>query len=122
LEKRLPTIEVDDGLIEQVLINLIHNAIKFTTPGGSITLSVKKQAVGLCFSVKDTGSGIEPELLSRIFERFYKTDKTRSSSGTGLGLSIAKHTVEIHGGIIWADSKIGEGSTFSFLIPIRLQS
>ncbi len=118
LEKSLPKIEIDGRLIEQVLINLIHNAIKFTAPGGSISISVKKQEDAVCFAIHDTGAGIEPELLGRIFERFYKTDKARATSGTGLGLSIARHTVEAHGGKIWAESKLGEGSTFYFLLPI----
>jgi len=118
LGTHLPKIQVDGSLIEQVLINLIHNAIKFTSPGGIITISAKKQGEGGCFAIRDTGTGIEPELLGRIFERFYKADKARSTSGTGLGLSIARHTVEAHGGKIWAESKLGEGSTFYFLLPI----
>ncbi len=118
LEKSLPKIEFDGRLIEQVLINLIHNAIKFTAHGGSISISVKKQEDAVCFAIHDTGVGIEPEFLVRIFERFYKTDKARATSGTGLGLSIARHTVEAHGGKIWAESKLGEGSTFYFLLPI----
>jgi two-component system phosphate regulon sensor histidine kinase PhoR len=118
LERNLPKIESDGSLLEQVFINLIHNAIKFTAPGGLISISAKKQGDAVCFAIHDTGSGIEPELLSRIFERFYKTDKARATSGTGLGLSIARHTVEAHGGKIWAESKLGEGSTFYFLLPI----
>lgn len=118
LESNLPKIESDGSLLEQVFINLIHNAIKFTAPGGLISISAKKQGDAVCFAIHDTGSGIEPELLSRIFERFYKTDKARATSGTGLGLSIARHTVEAHGGKIWAESKLGEGSTFYFLLPI----
>jgi two-component system phosphate regulon sensor histidine kinase PhoR len=118
LEKGLPKIQIDGRLIEQVLINLIHNAIKFTVPGGLISISAEKQGDAVCFAIHDTGAGIEPELLGRIFERFYKTDKARATSGTGLGLSIARHTVEAHGGKIWAESKLGEGSTFFFLLPI----
>jgi two-component system phosphate regulon sensor histidine kinase PhoR len=121
LDKALPSIEIDGRLIEQVLINLIHNAIKFTEPGGVITISVKQQGESLCFSIRDTGTGIEPELLGRIFERFYKTDKARASSGTGLGLSIARHTVEVHGGKIWAESELGQGSIFFFLLPVNKQ-
>jgi two-component system phosphate regulon sensor histidine kinase PhoR len=124
LESNLPKIQIDGSLLEQVFINLIHNAIKFTTPGGLISISAKKQEDAVCFAIHDTGAGIEPELLGRIFERFYKTDKARATSGTGLGLSIARHTVEAHGGKIWAESKLGEGSTFYFLLPItqRTQS
>jgi two-component system phosphate regulon sensor histidine kinase PhoR len=118
LDSNLPKIQIDGSLIEQVLINLIHNAIKFTAPGGLISISAKKQGDAVCFAIHDTGAGIEPELLGRIFERFYKTDKARATSGTGLGLSIARHTVEAHGGKIWVESKLGEGSTFYFLLPI----
>jgi two-component system phosphate regulon sensor histidine kinase PhoR len=120
-EKDLPSIEIDEHLIEQVLINLIHNSIKFTEPGGMITISVKQQGESLCLSIRDTGTGIEPELLGRIFERFYKTDKARASSGTGLGLSIARHTVEAHGGKIWAESELGRGSIFFFTLPLNNQ-
>ncbi len=71
-----------------------------------------------CFFVRDTGVGIPPEDLQRIFERFYKADRARSGGGTGLGLSIARHTVEAHGGRIWAESTPGVGSTFYFSIPL----
>jgi two-component system phosphate regulon sensor histidine kinase PhoR len=70
------------------------------------------------FTVKDTGTGIAPDLLPRIFERFYKVDRSRSSGGTGLGLSIARHMVEAHGGHIWAESEVGKGSTFNFSLPV----
>lgn len=113
----LPSIRVDFARIEQVLINLIHNAIKFTPPGGQITLSAFEHNDKVVFSVKDTGSGIAPDDLQRIFERFYKTDRARTSKGTGLGLSIARHTIEAHGGRIWAESEPGHGSTFYFEIP-----
>jgi len=70
------------------------------------------------FSVQDSGIGIPPDDLARIFERFYKADRARTSGGTGLGLSICRHLVEAHGGKIWAESRPGEGSTFFFSIPI----
>ncbi|WP_322509116.1 sensor histidine kinase, partial [Anaerolinea sp.] len=73
----------------------------------------------ICFWVRDTGVGIPPEDLERIFERFYKTDRSRSGEGTGLGLSIARHIVETHGGRIWAESQVQQGSTFFFTLPLE---
>jgi two-component system, OmpR family, phosphate regulon sensor histidine kinase PhoR len=120
----LPSIRVDGPRLEQVLVNLLHNAIKFTTTGG-VTASAWQAEKNVVFSVSDTGAGIPADDLPRIFERFYKTDRARShpehrrsaAGGTGLGLSIAKHIVEAHGGRIWAESEEGRGSTFSFSIP-----
>mgnify|MGYP000963589329 CR=1 FL=1 len=114
----LPEIMMDVERIEQVLVNLIHNAIKFTPPGGKITLSAQLERESIIIQVNDTGAGISEEDLSRIFERFFKTDRARSTGGTGLGLSIAKHVVEAHGGKIWVESALGVGSTFSFSLPI----
>lgn len=118
LPEELPDIEVDKVRIQQVFVNLIHNAIKFTSPGGSIKVSALQNDQTVEFSITDTGIGIPPADLNRIFERFYKTDPSRSSSGTGLGLSISKHIVEAHGGKLWVESTLGLGSTFSFSIPI----
>jgi two-component system, OmpR family, phosphate regulon sensor histidine kinase PhoR len=122
------TLQLEDGLparpvladrprLEQVLVNLIHNAIKFTPTGGRVKLSARDQADFVCFSVEDTGAGIPSDDLERIFERFYKADRARHGGGTGLGLSISRHLVEAHGGRIWAESVEGRGSTFSFTIP-----
>jgi len=108
----------DPVRLEQVLVNLIHNAIKFTPPGGEIILSARQEGNFARFAVKDTGAGIPEDDLERIFERFYKADRARSSGGTGLGLSIARHIVEAHGGKIWAESTEGRGSIFSFTVPI----
>jgi len=113
----LPKVEVDSQRLEQVLVNLIHNAVKFTRPGGEVTLYAEPGPGEVRFSVQDTGVGIPTDEVSRIFERFYRVDKSRAGSGTGLGLSIAKHIVEAHGGKIWAESKEGQGSTFYFTIP-----
>ncbi len=113
----LPSIDVDQDRMEQVLVNLIHNAIKFTPPGGEITLLVYQKAHNIIFLVRDTGIGISTENLPRIFERFYKADPSRSGGGTGLGLSIARHLVEAHGGKIWAESEPGKGSSFYFSLP-----
>jgi two-component system phosphate regulon sensor histidine kinase PhoR len=121
-EDDLPVIKADCEQLERVLINLIHNAIKFTPPGGEIIVEAKRDRDTVIFSVKDNGTGIEAENLPRIFERFYKTDRSRASTGTGLGLSIVKHIVELHHGQVWAESKIGQGSTFYFSIPITQKS
>jgi two-component system phosphate regulon sensor histidine kinase PhoR len=103
--------------VRQVVGNLLHNAIKFTPPGGEIHISAEQVADEVVISVRDTGVGISSEDLPRVFERFYKADRARSSSGTGLGLAIAKHIVQGHGGRIWAQSTEGRGSTFSFSLP-----
>ena len=104
--------------IEQVLINLIHNSIKFTNPGGQIRLDAYESDSMIVFSVADDGVGIPLETIDRIFERFYKTDRSRSSDGAGLGLAITKHVVLAHGGRVWADSQVGKGSTFYFSVPM----
>jgi len=125
----VPAIRADASRLEQVLVNLIHNAVKFSRPGGAVVLSaetaeelssgmsdvVKLPAVR--FAVHDDGIGIPADEVPRIFERFYRVDKARSGGGTGLGLSIARHIVEAHGGAIWVESIEGQGSTFFFLIP-----
>ncbi len=113
----LPPVSVDPNRMEQVLVNLIHNAIKFTSPGGSILVRAWAQEKEIILAISDTGAGIAEEDLQRIFERFYKADRARSGGGTGLGLSIARHLVESHGGRIWAESEVGKGSTFFIAIP-----
>jgi two-component system phosphate regulon sensor histidine kinase PhoR len=115
--EELPEVQVDSQRLEQVLVNLIHNAVKFTPPGGEVVLLAEAADGGVRFAVRDTGVGIPADEVSRIFERFYRVDKSRTGSGTGLGLSIAKHIVEAHGGRIWAESLEGQGSTFYFTIP-----
>ncbi len=114
----LPRVLADEDRIEQVLVNIIHNAIKFTPAGGKIVISTKRDRNNITVSVTDTGIGIPADDLPRIFERFYKADKSRSGGGTGLGLAIAKRIVEAHGGKIWAESIEGKGSTFSFTLPL----
>lgn len=113
----LPHVKIDLQRLEQVLVNLIHNAVKFTGAGGEIVLLVEAGIGDVRFAVRDTGIGIPADDVPRIFERFYRVDKSRTGTGTGLGLSIAKHIVEAHGGKIWAESVEGQGSTFSFTIP-----
>jgi two-component system phosphate regulon sensor histidine kinase PhoR len=113
----LSKVSVDAQRLEQVLVNLIHNAVKFTRPGGEVLLLAEPIDGEVRFAVRDTGVGIPADEVSRIFERFYRVDKARAGSGTGLGLSIAKHIVEAHRGKIWAESTEGVGSTFYFTIP-----
>jgi two-component system phosphate regulon sensor histidine kinase PhoR len=117
-DDNLPNIRADRMRLEQVFVNLIHNAVKFTKPGGEIVLGAESNSTAVKFAVRDSGTGIPSESLSRIFERFYRADKSRTGSGTGLGLSISKHIVEAHGGKIWAESEEGKGSVFYFEIPI----
>jgi two-component system phosphate regulon sensor histidine kinase PhoR len=116
----LPNIRADKSRLEQVLVNLIHNAVKFTKPGGEIVIEAESATGGIRFAVRDSGVGIPAESLSRIFERFYRVDKSRTGSGTGLGLSISKHIIEAHNGKIWAESDEGRGSVFYFMIPILM--
>lgn len=116
-QDHLQSVEVDSQRLEQVLVNLIHNSVKFTRAGGEVVLFAEPVPGAVRFAVRDTGVGIPADEVPRIFERFYRVDKSRTGSGTGLGLSIAKHIVEAHGGKIWAESVEGQGSTFYFSIP-----
>lgn len=111
----------DPDRIEQVLTNLIDNAIRHTPNGGSVMVKETLDEKGISLEVKDSGSGIPEEDLPFVFERFYKADKarTRGRSGTGLGLAIAKNIVDAHKGVISVQSKLGQGTTFSFFIPRR---
>jgi two-component system phosphate regulon sensor histidine kinase PhoR len=113
----LPSIIGDAERLERVAVNLIHNALKFTPAGGSVHVSAGLADGGVTVRVSDTGVGMAPEDLPRIFERFYKADRARGSGGTGLGLAVVKHTVEAHGGTVSVQSELGHGSTFSFSIP-----
>ncbi len=101
--------------------NLISNAIKFSPQGGRITVSVEQVDGEIRVSIADTGMGIPKKDLPHIFEKFYRVDSAsvRAVRGTGLGLAIAKYIIESHGGKIWAESKLGKGSTFSFTLPIK---
>jgi two-component system phosphate regulon sensor histidine kinase PhoR len=114
----LPPAMADARRLEQVIVNLLHNAIKFTPAGGQISLNAQVEGDFIKFCVQDTGIGIPADNLARIFERFYKTDRARATGGAGLGLAIARHLVEAHGGSIWAESVEGQGSSFFFTIPI----
>lgn len=106
----------DRDRLLQVFENLIGNAVKFTPAGGRITVSAEQCGTDVVFHVSDTGPGIAPDLLPRLFDRFWQ-GQPRDGRGVGLGLSIAHEVVEAHGGHIWAESPPGGGSTFSFSIP-----
>lgn len=157
LPETLPDSLCDGERIGEVLINLIHNGLKYTNPGGQVTVSAAviddemvvagSGAVGhlrvkqpmLVIRVRDTGVGISDDDLPRVFERFFKADRARTrqvavlseqgqgqsagsqaqaAAGTGLGLAIARHLIDLHGGRIWAESRIGRGSVFSFTLPL----
>ncbi|MEJ5309697.1 MAG: ATP-binding protein [Anaerolineae bacterium] len=118
IPENLPPVLADSRRIQQVVMNLLHNALKFTPEGGHVTLKAEVQGPEVVISVKDTGVGIPADDVPRIFERFYKTDRARADEGVGLGLSIAKHIVLGHGGRIWVESVEGRGSTFFFSLLI----
>lgn len=118
LPANLPEVMVDADRVRTVIMNLVHNAIKFTPPEGQVTVSARVALDAVVIAVADTGIGIPPDDIPRIFERFYKADRARSGGGTGLGLAIAKHTVHAHNGRIWVESTEGVGSTFFFTLPL----
>ncbi|MCC6803566.1 MAG: HAMP domain-containing histidine kinase [Anaerolineae bacterium] len=121
MERSLPDLSADPDRIGQVLINLLGNALQNTAAGGRVEVSLSPTGRMLEFSIQDSGIGIGAENLERIFQRFYRVDKSRSrsSGGSGIGLTISRHLVEAHGGRIWAESPgLGKGSTFRFTIPI----
>lgn len=111
--------EADRDLIEQVLVNLVDNAVKYTPAGGRVDVEVAEKGRDVVVWVRDTGIGIPPDDIDRVFERFYRVDKARSRAqgGTGLGLSIVKHIVDIHGGTVGVNSRPGKGSEFFFTLP-----
>ena len=119
----LPEIQADEQRITQVLYNLMSNALRHTPTGGTITTTAELRDGQVLVSVRDTGTGIAPEDLPHIFERFYRADRSRarSTGGSGLGLTISKQIIEAHGGQIWAQSWLGAGSTFAFSLPLSPQ-
>jgi signal transduction histidine kinase len=112
-------VRADRDKVYQVLLNLTHNAVKFTPPGGSVRVRVEGQPHGEVLTVvQDTGEGIPPEELARIFEKFHQVSESSTlTKGSGLGLAIAKKLVELHGGEIWVRSELGQGSAFGFTLP-----
>jgi two-component system phosphate regulon sensor histidine kinase PhoR len=113
----LPQVDIDRGRIEQVVLNLLQNALTYTPAGGRISVSARACDSEVVVAVQDTGIGIEADHLLHIFDRFYKADPSRSDGGVGLGLAIAEHLIKHHNGRIWADSAPGRGTTITFALP-----
>jgi two-component system phosphate regulon sensor histidine kinase PhoR len=120
LPDALPLVRGDEERLAQLLINLLHNAVKFSSAGSAVTVRARRERGSIVVAVEDHGAGIPRGELDRVFERFYKVDKARirGTGGTGLGLSIARHIAEAHGGRVWVESTEGAGSTFSFALPV----
>jgi signal transduction histidine kinase len=116
-----PTVFADRTALQQIIVNLVSNAARHTPAGGTVTVFTRPAPEGSWLGVRDTGIGIGPEHLPRIFERFYRVDTARSreGGGTGLGLSIVRHLVEGHGGRVTAESEPGKGTTISAYFPSR---
>lgn len=114
-------IVADKRKLKQILFNLLSNAMKFTPDGGSVALRVKKEPLFIEFSIEDTGIGIKAEDIPKLFKEFVQLGSayTKEYEGTGLGLALTKRLVELHGGKIWVESEFGEGSRFTFTIPVR---
>ena len=119
LQENAPAVRGDGAQLGEVLQNLLDNAVQYTPSGGKIEIKARANGHDVIFTVSDTGIGIPESDLERIFERFYRVDAARSreAGGTGLGLAIARHIVEAHGGRIWVESAVGQGSRFHFSIP-----
>jgi two-component system phosphate regulon sensor histidine kinase PhoR len=119
LPENVPAVRGDGAQLGEVLQNLLDNALQYTPSGGRVELKARSNGHDVIFTVTDTGIGIPESDLERIFERFYRVDAARSreAGGTGLGLAIARHIVDAHGGRIWVESAIGQGSRFHFSIP-----
>ena len=118
-EKKPSVLILEDDLY-QITFNLVENGIKYNVPGGSLTISLTREADNAILRVSDTGVGIPTDAIGHIFERFYRVDKARSrkSGGSGLGLSIVKNMVERNGGTIQVNSVSGEGTTFTVTFPV----
>jgi two-component system phosphate regulon sensor histidine kinase PhoR len=125
IEPRLPAVRGDEARLGQVVVNLVHNAVKFSPDGGEVVVRARAAKGEVVTSVQDHGVGVPKIAQTRVFERFYKVDRARlraeAGGGTGLGLAIARHVVEQHGGRIWLESVEGAGSTFSFALPIPVK-
>ena len=122
VDKSLPVGLGDEQRLTQVLLNLVGNAIKFTD-AGEVSIAAGAWNGHFAVSVRDTGPGIPLDQQSRIFDQFHQVDSslTKAKGGTGLGLAIAKQIVEMHGGRIWVESTLGQGSTFRFMLPVRVE-
>jgi len=114
----LPLVPCDPDRIVQVLANLLDNALKFTPPGGRVRVELARQEGAVAVRVRDTGPGIPSDEIDRVFERFFKGDRARSSAGSGLGLAIVKHLVQLHGGRVWAENAPEGGAVVGFALPL----
>ena len=116
-----PDVEVegDQTLLMRLLLNLLDNAVKYTGNGGEVAFTLRKTADGVICAVRDTGCGIAPEELPKIWRRFYQSDGNRGQSGAGLGLSMVQWIANLHGGMVSVESTPGEGSTFTFTMPLK---
>ena len=122
IQEEIPLIVADEDRIEQVLINLVDNAIRYSPGGSKVIIKARPSEDGVIVSVKDSGPGIPQEELPFIWERFYKVDKSRErkKSGTGLGLAIVKKIIELHSGRVWAQNCEEGGTEFSFYLPYKV--
>jgi signal transduction histidine kinase len=115
----LPNVNVDQGKLQRVMINLVENALKFTPSGGEVVVKTEMANSGIIVHVEDSGPGIPDEYREKIFERFVQVpDQLGRQRGIGLGLTFCRLTIEAHGGKIWVDSRPGGGSVFSFFLPL----
>jgi signal transduction histidine kinase len=118
IEPEAQVVSGDERRIRQILFNLLSNAVKFTPAGGRIDVSAARVDGEIQLAVADTGPGIAPEDVGRIFEEFQQTEVgAKNHEGTGLGLALSKRLVELHGGRIWVESEVGVGSRFVFTLP-----
>jgi signal transduction histidine kinase len=113
----LPPITADPDRLKQVIVNLLDNALRHTPEGGQVTLSARQDGPELSIAVRDSGPGIASEDLPRVFDRFYRADKSRTRGGSGLGLAIARSIAQAHGGRLTVDSQTGQGATFTLWLP-----
>jgi PAS domain S-box-containing protein len=122
LDEALPIINADPDRLIQVISNLVSNAIKYSPDGGEVTISTAAGNGQVHVAVKDQGVGIPPEFIGRVFGRYerFENSKTSKVVGTGLGLAISRQIIELHGGKIWVESKVGSGSTFQFTVPQQI--
>jgi len=121
VDERVGDIVADERKVKQILLNLLSNAVKFTPEGGRVGVTATAGEGVVTIAVSDTGIGIAPEDQAAIFEEFRQVgrDDARKQEGTGLGLTLAKKFVELHGGRIWGQSQVGQGSTFTFTLPVQ---
>ena len=121
VDTALPSVRTDTDRIRQVLANLVSNAIKYSPNGGEVRVGACQKEANLVVWVADQGIGIAPEALSQLFRKFQRIDnaETRSIGGTGLGLALVKEIIEAHGGRVWVESKLEQGSTFFFTLPLE---